>query len=40
MGRNAISKVMAAIDGERPEAPVIELGFQLMVRGSSSPRPA
>lgn len=40
MGRNAISMVMAAIDGERPEAPVIDLGFQLMVRGSSSPRPA
>ena len=40
MGRNAISMVMAAIDGERPAAPVIDLGFQLMVRGSSSPRPA
>jgi LacI family gluconate utilization system Gnt-I transcriptional repressor len=40
MGRDAISMVMAAIDGERPEAPVVDLGFQLMVRGSSSPRPA
>jgi LacI family gluconate utilization system Gnt-I transcriptional repressor len=40
MGRDAISMVMAAIEGEPIETPVVDLGFQLMVRGSSSARPA
>ncbi len=35
MGRRAITMVIDAIEGRRPEAPVLDLGFQLMVRESS-----
>ena len=35
MGRRAISMVIDAIEGRRPEMPVLDLGFQLMVRESS-----
>ena len=37
MGKHAVSMVIDAIEGRRPEAPVIDLGFQLMVRESSMP---
>jgi LacI family transcriptional regulator, gluconate utilization system Gnt-I transcriptional repressor len=36
MGRNAVTMVTAAIDGSRPPEPVVDLGFELMVRQSSS----
>jgi LacI family gluconate utilization system Gnt-I transcriptional repressor len=35
MGRHAVTMVIDAIEGRRPEAPVLDLGFQLMVRESS-----
>ena len=35
MGRHAITMVIDAIEGRRPPQPVIDLGFQLMVRESS-----
>ena len=38
MGRRAITMVTAAIDGNRPPEPVIDLGFELMIRQSSSVR--
>ena len=38
MGRNAITMVMAAIEGDRPATPVVDLGFELMIRGSSFAR--
>ena len=38
MGKSAVTMVTAAIDGQRPSAPVVDLGFQLMVRESSSTR--
>jgi LacI family gluconate utilization system Gnt-I transcriptional repressor len=38
MGRRAVSMVTAAIDGNRPPEPVIDLGFELMIRQSSSTR--
>jgi LacI family gluconate utilization system Gnt-I transcriptional repressor len=38
MGRDAITMVTAAIEGKRPEQPVIDLGFELVVRQSSSLR--
>ena len=37
MGRHAVSMVIDAIEGRRPKEPVIDLGFQLMVRESSMP---
>ena len=37
MGRHAITMVIEAIEGRRPQEPVIDLGFQLMVRESSMP---
>jgi LacI family gluconate utilization system Gnt-I transcriptional repressor len=37
MGRHAITMVIDAIEGRRPQEPVIDLGFQLMVRESSTP---
>ena len=40
MGRNAITMVMAAIEGDRPATPVVDLGFELMIRGSSFARRA
>ena len=39
MGRDAIAMLIAAIEGRRPAQPVVDLGFELMVRQSSSPRP-
>src|SRR5207344_3158120 len=38
MGRHAIAMVIDAIEGRRPTEPVIDLGFQLMVRESSMPQ--
>ena len=38
MGRHAITMVIDAIEGRRPAEPVIDLGFQLMVRESSMPQ--
>lgn len=40
MGRSAVTMVTAAIDGIRPPEPVVDLGFQLMVRQSSAVRGA
>ena len=40
MGRSAVTMVLAAIEGNRPPEPVVDLGFQLMIRESSSPRRA
>jgi LacI family gluconate utilization system Gnt-I transcriptional repressor len=40
MGRSAVTMVTAAIDGNRPPEPVIDLGFELMIRQSSSARAA
>lgn len=37
MGRDAIVMLTAAIGGERPAQPVVDLGFKLMVRQSSTP---
>ena len=36
MGRHAVTMVIDAIEGRRPEIPVLNLGFQLMVRESST----
>jgi LacI family gluconate utilization system Gnt-I transcriptional repressor len=36
MGRQAVTMVTDAIEGRRPEQPVVDLGFELMVRASSS----
>ena len=38
MGRSAVTMVTAAIDGNRPPNPVVDLGFELMVRQSSAAR--
>src|SRR3990170_2749599 len=38
MGRRAVTMVTAAIDGNRPPEPVVDLGFELMVRQSSAAR--
>ena len=38
MGRHAVSMVIDAIEGRRPQEPVLDLGFQLMVRQSSLPQ--
>ena len=38
MGRRAVTMVTAAIDGNRPPEPVVDLGFELMIRQSSSAR--
>lgn len=40
MGRNAITMVMEAVEGDRPATPVVDLGFELMIRGSSFARRA
>ncbi len=40
MGSRAIAMITAAIEGERPSKPVIDLGFELMVRESSAKRGA
>jgi LacI family gluconate utilization system Gnt-I transcriptional repressor len=36
MGRNAVAMVTAAIEGKRPAEPIIDLGFELMIRASSA----
>ena len=38
MGGHAVTMVIDAIEGRRPREPVIDLGFQLMVRESSTPQ--
>lgn len=38
MGRKAVTMVTAAIEGHRPSEPVVDLGFELMIRQSSSAR--
>ena len=38
MGRHAVTMVIDAIEGRRPQEPVLDLGFQLMVRESSTPQ--
>ena len=38
MGRSAVTMVTAAIDGNHPPDPVVDLGFELMIRQSSSAR--
>ena len=38
MGRKAVTMLTEAIEGRRPEAPIIDLGFELMVRASSTIR--
>jgi LacI family transcriptional regulator, gluconate utilization system Gnt-I transcriptional repressor len=39
MGRRAVSMLTDAIEGRRPEQPVVDLGFELIVRASSSISP-
>jgi LacI family gluconate utilization system Gnt-I transcriptional repressor len=36
MGRKAVMMLTEAIEGRRPEEPIVDLGFELMVRASSS----
>ena len=38
MGKSAVTMVTSAIEGQRPAEPVIDLGFELMVRQSSATR--
>jgi len=38
MGRSAVTMVTAAIDGNRPPNPIVDLGFELMIRQSSEAR--
>jgi LacI family gluconate utilization system Gnt-I transcriptional repressor len=38
MGRHAVTMVIDAIEGRRPREAVLNLGFQLMVRASSTPQ--
>ncbi len=38
MGRNAATMLVDSIEGRRPAQPVVDLGFELIVRESSSPR--
>jgi LacI family gluconate utilization system Gnt-I transcriptional repressor len=38
MGRDAITMVTAALEGQRPANPVVDLGFELMIRQSSAAR--
>jgi LacI family gluconate utilization system Gnt-I transcriptional repressor len=40
MGRHAVTMVIDAIEGRRPQEPILDLGFQLMVRQSSLPQGA
>ncbi|MES2751105.1 MAG: LacI family DNA-binding transcriptional regulator [Pseudomonadota bacterium] len=40
MGKSAVTMVTAAIEGDRPAEPVIDLGFELMIRQSSLARSA
>ena len=38
MGRDAAAMVIEAIEGRRPEQPVVDLGFSVMKRQSSARR--
>jgi len=38
MGREAVTMLIEAIEGRRPEKPVVDLGFELMIRQSSAAR--
>ncbi|CAN5128318.1 LacI family DNA-binding transcriptional regulator [soil metagenome] len=38
MGKSAVTMVTSAIEGQRPSEPVVDLGFELMVRQSSAAR--
>jgi LacI family gluconate utilization system Gnt-I transcriptional repressor len=38
MGRTAATMLIDAVEGRRPAKPVVDLGFELMVRRSSSVR--
>jgi LacI family gluconate utilization system Gnt-I transcriptional repressor len=38
MGRDAATMVIEAVEGRRPEQPVVDLGFSVMKRQSSAPR--
>lgn len=38
MGRDAVTMLIEAVEGRRPEQPVVDLGFELMIRQSSAPR--
>jgi LacI family gluconate utilization system Gnt-I transcriptional repressor len=38
MGRDAVLMLTGAIEGRRPEKPVVDLGFTLMIRQSSRPQ--
>jgi len=38
MGRDAATMAIEAIEGRRPEQPVVDLGFRVMARQSSSLR--
>ena len=40
MGKKAITMITAAIEGRRPQEPVVDLGFELMIRQSSPLRRA
>lgn len=40
MGRDAVTMLIDAIEGRRPEKPVVDLGFELMIRESSASRRA
>jgi LacI family gluconate utilization system Gnt-I transcriptional repressor len=40
MGKSAVTMVTAAIEGDRPAEPVVDLGFELMIRQSSLARSA
>lgn len=40
MGRDAVTMLIDAIEGRRPQKPVVDLGFELMVRESSASRRA
>ncbi|MBY0530978.1 MAG: LacI family DNA-binding transcriptional regulator [Xanthobacteraceae bacterium] len=38
MGRDAVTMLVEAVEGRRPAKPVVDLGFELMIRESSAPR--
>ena len=38
MGRDAVTMLIDAVEGRRPDKPVVDLGFELMVRESSARR--
>ena len=40
MGRDAVTMLIDAVEGRRPEKPVVDLGFELMIRESSAARSA